>query len=74
MSESVIDTSVDKKTETAPAENHQAPKEGLQGDTDLVLIPFARPLKYPIRAIWNSHVRHNAAFHAFLQIAKEFRA
>lgn len=31
MSESVIDTSVDKKTETAPAENHQAPKEGPQG-------------------------------------------
>lgn len=48
------------------------PKEGLQGDTDLVLIPFTRPLKYPIRAIWNSHIRHNAAFHAFLQIAKEF--
>lgn len=48
------------------------PREGMQHDPDLVLVPFAHPLKYPIRAIWNDRVRHNEAFRAFLKVAKEF--
>lgn len=43
----------------------------MQHSTQIVQIPFADPIKFPIWLVWNKDSHHNKAFNDFLTFAKE---
>lgn len=46
------------------------PRQSMENDPDIITIPIDEAEKYYLRILWNASIRHNKAFHAFVEYAR----
>ena len=48
-------------------------REVMEGNPEIVTIPFAEPIIRPAQIRWNNAIRHNSAFADLIGFAKTYR-
>lgn len=50
------------------------PQQSIENDPDIVTIPIDEAAPLHLRILWNSSIRHNSAFHSFIDYARKMLA